>query len=1321
MKHLFTLALLALNLAAFAQVVINEGSNKNYSTVSDEDGEFPDWIEIHNAGPTAVNLLNYSLSDDPTEPTKWTFPNITLQPGEYKVVFCSGKDRKPITGFTPVLNTGNYTPIVGWNLHNLSTPMYWDDVSNLLINMCAYSNSEYTTNSVMRQSATSYPSTLFAFQDGSNAICQAQNGTTANQRPNMRFNNTTVGTGTIQNGNTDYPAPYGNWYWAAKHQMIFRASELSAAGLSAGNINTISFNVAGTDPNTLYNNIEFSMKLVSETELNSNFTPLDTNVNQHTNFRIASSGETVYLYSPSQTLLSNLTVNVSGLDHSVGSQPDASPNIALFQTATPRASNNASTSFSAYLLDPSFDVPPGLYLGAQQVTITNPNTVSSEIRYTLDGSDPTPSSALYTPGSPVSIVYAQVLKAKAFGAGYLPSNTTSSSYLIGVSHTTPILSVVTDDNNLYGPSGIFDNWQFDWEKAAHVDYFDEQQQLLFSQNAGMQIDGGAGGSRSHPQHSFRIELDDPVLGEGKVNHALIPNKPFRDEFSKLYLRNGSNQYLVLPYKDAVQVETMCGETNTYYSAWRPVTVYINGQYFGLYELREKYDTDFFEQTDGADPDSMDLLSLSYWNGSVLRAVEGSVDGFWDDVAIFNTLSATSPSYWSQADQLFDMEYYVDYIISESWMGNNDWPQNNIKIYRSNASGWRWRFCTIDLELSLQPNGWTDRYFNHIDYMLNQNPGNPYINIWLKGMQNQRFRRYFINRFADLMNTSYQFSRIGAIENEFYNLTVPEMDNEYMRWGNPNNLAQQMAQFSNNHLVLRDEMSDRTDQVRDHIESSLNLQGQVDITLAVTPAGAGKIKINTIVPQSLPWTGVYFDGNPVEITVLPNPGYQFLYWSPNSVMPTLNTNAVLDMNVGLSTTFTANFVQTGGVGAISISELNYHPDSTRDGSDWVELHNHGTAPLDLSGWRFNDGAIFNNFVFPNGTTLAPSAYLVLAEDSLLFKAEYPSVTLFGELGFGFSNSGEQLSIFDASNSPVLQMTYSDQIPWPQAADGFGRTLELANVTADPNLPGSWFHGCVGGSPGAPYSPCPEAVVFGELNYSSAISADAGDWVELFNTSNSPLNISNWKFSDNDDTHQFVIPAGTTLPAQGRLVLVVDNAKFSNRFPNVQNKLGPIGFGFSSLGEELRLYDNTGKLYNSMYYSSANPWPLSPSGGGYTLELSTPTANLCEASSWFAGCPEGSPGIAYVQPCLTGVSNSEYGGISLFPNPSDGSFQVLFDESVQGSEPFVVRVYSILGERVYEGSFNSTNIQVKLEKASGGVYLVEIMQGKQVYRSNLVIQP
>ena len=301
MTNRFFLAILVvfIEFSIFGQIVINEGSNRNYLVLPDENGDYPDWIELYNTSSDTISLLDFALTDDPLEPQKWTFPNIKMSPGEFKPVFCSTKNRKPISGFTHVLTSTDYNPIVGWNTHNFSTPFHWDGFSNVLINICAYDGAGYTQNSVFNQSSTPFASTLFSFQDGSDASCSHANGTPVNQRPNLQLNGQTIGTGTIQNSTTDYPAPYGNWYWGSRHQILVLASELSAAGLVAGDISSLAFDVANTDPAMSYDVIYFDMRLVSTNNLTNSYETVDPNNYQHTNFSISNSGEFVYLYQPS--------------------------------------------------------------------------------------------------------------------------------------------------------------------------------------------------------------------------------------------------------------------------------------------------------------------------------------------------------------------------------------------------------------------------------------------------------------------------------------------------------------------------------------------------------------------------------------------------------------------------------------------------------------------------------------------------------------------------------------------------------------------------------------------------------------------------------------------------------------------------------------------------------------------------------------------------------------------------------------------------------------------------------------------------------------
>jgi hypothetical protein len=901
----FSLIILAFGLTS--QVFINEGCNKNFQTIQDEDGDFPDWIELYNAGSQTVNLNSFSLTDNPAQAKKWEFINVSIAPGEFKTVFCSGKNRMGGIPFQFGLSQTDYNPSFGWNTHTLSTPFQWDGVSNIVLNVCSYNNAQYTENSIVRQTATPFASTLASFIDASPAACTSPAGALYNQRPNLKINNFQIGNGTIQNTNTEYPAPYGNWYWGARHQILILASELQAAGVVAGPLSTIAFDVVSTI-GELYTYVDFSITPTAMTELTGVFMP-ENGFQLHTNFKIDTQGESILLLNPDEVVISQLPVQSPVRDVSIGRFTDGT-DVLKWLTPTPAVTNNSATTYTDTLISPVFSFPSGVYASSFGVTITNPNSPSNtKLVYTLDGSTPSFNSTAYT--SPIAVNATTVLRAKVYplttDLELLPSDNTVATYLFNVSHTTPIILVTTDETNLYGANGIFDNYNSDWLKPAHAAYLSEVSghPLAFETNTAIRPDGGAGGSRSQPQHSFRLSFAHSALGEKPVEYPIIPDRPYRTTYSDVYLRNGSNQYLALPYKDASQVRMMSEGTKNYYSSYRPATVYINGQYFGLYELREKFNKEYFEIHDGADPDSIELLSLSYFYNLVLRAVEGNVGNFWNSYDSFLALNPADANYFTQADNYFDLKHYTDYIIGESWMGNVDWPGNNIKIYRSDKTQNRWRFGLIDLELSMQPNGWTSCTDNHIRYMLDRDPNIPYINIWLRSITNEVYRNYFINRYADQMNTSYKNDKIQAFEQAFFNGMFPEMPMQYARWGDPNNIQGQMDGFIQNHLTFKSELACRNNIVRSNLVSEFNLEKQITLQLSVSPDSSGTIKLNTIQPEVYPWTGIYFDGVPVTMNAIPKAGFLFSHWEPNGFI-TDTLNPVFEGNVSENTPFKAYF-------------------------------------------------------------------------------------------------------------------------------------------------------------------------------------------------------------------------------------------------------------------------------------------------------------------------------------------------------------------------------------------------------------------------------
>jgi len=1301
--------------ALSAQIVINEGSNKNASTLLDEDGELNDWIELYNAGTEAIDLAGYSLTDDASNANQWVFSNYILEPGQHLLLFLSGKNRFASPASVSFHTSNSFVPQIGWNNHAAQQSFEWDGVSNLVLNTCSYWSGGYTSNSIFNQTATDYIASVSSFVDGGDYACGSQFGEVSNLRPVLRINDIVVGENNAQNCNTCYPAPYGNWYFSSRMQTIYRADDLLAAGLTAGPIDSLAFDVAYTDP-AYYDYVSIQLTTTSDAELSNEYINTAGSF-FHTNFGISAGGETIYLYNSTGELASEFLVDLQSLNSSSGLYPDGSALTVLFADPTPGATNNNSEPADGYTLQPAFSVDPGFYMNSQAVQILNPNGPQSTVRYTIDGSEPQSNSILYT-GDPILLESTTVLKARVFEVNQIPGLSAVGTYFIGVDHVTPILSISTNNNNLYGPEGMFDNPYSDWLKSGFVEYFDSTSQhtLLMSQYTGMIMDGGLGGSRTQPQRSFRLKLADGIFGEGPMQHQVIPTIPYRSQYSDFYLRNGSNQYLALPYKDAAQVRMMSEGTHNYFSAWRPVTVYINGQYHGLYELREKFNSEKFEILDNAEEANMDLLSLSAYYGGILRGIEGDPQHYWDDWNTISQMDATTPSYIENVGQYFDLENYTDYFIGESFMSNVDWPWNNIKIYRSNATDFKWRFALQDLELGLAPNSWTDCSTNHIEWLMGNTNGNPFTTPWYNMMQHQAYRLHFINRFADLLNTSYRAQRLLDIEQYHYDLTLPEMPAYYARWADPNNVEGYVQWFNDNHSIFREQLACRGAQVRNHIQNQFGFASQQEITLAVYPPEAGRIQINTIIPDELPWNGIYFNGAPVTLTAIANPGYVFNYWLSDTLLQSPWHNDTLLLNLSFDDTITAHFLGIAQPLEIDISEINYNDDETQTAGDWIELRNTGNGTVNLTGWSISNEVNTPRFEFPAATVLTPNQFLVIARDLEAFQSIHPDVeNVIGNFDFSLPASGGTIRLLDHRDSIIREVHYLDESPWPLVADGGGRTLEYRADALAPSQPDNWFAGCMFGSPGIAYQPCVNEIVVSEINYASIPSANSGDWFEIRNIGNETRDVSGWKLRDDGWNTALTLPAGSVLTPGASLVICASITQFDAVHSAVENRFGDMPFGLSSEGELIRIYDEQDKLNFSVYYQTESPWPLEANEGGYTLEWNPEANDINSSEAWFAGCVLGSPGTVYAPCDTTFVQNpSLQQKLSVYPNPASGSFFVQLPTSKDCS----LKLINMNGAIVLEQQLSHTSFaRIACNQLSSGIYILQITQADQQWNQRI----
>jgi hypothetical protein len=995
-----------------------------------------------------------------------------------------------------------------------------------------------------------------------------------------------------------------------------------------------------------------------------------------------------------------------------GKVVDGGSQSATFNVPTPNASNNTSIGYDGYENQATITNTGGVFQGPILANIVNNSVANGELRYTLTGVNPSANSPLVA--GPILLSTNCVLKVRCFpvGTNLLPSLVSTETFLFQEDFTLPIISLTIDSVDLYGGNGIFDNWWTDWKKPCVVEYFDANGIKKFETRASVKPDGGAGGSRSNPQHSVTIEPAHSLYGEGvPVHYPIIPQKPYIEDYYALYIRNGSNFWNAYPQRDATLCRIMA-KTNVNSQAYTPANVFLNGQYFGVYEVREKANEGYFKNNYNNDMDSLDLLSVSYFYGAgVIRIVKGSDTSFYSMRDYITTADAASPTYFNESNKKLDLYNFTDYIAGENWYANADWIYNNMKMARMRTTDNKWRFYLQDLEWGL--GGWTDYNTNMFDWFRNNQQPNPFWQIYDALVQNTEFKNYFVNRYADLMNFTFQSNKYTPIIDSMYNELLPDMPRHFQLW--TGDVAGGMANFAYWRDVHIAQFNNRNAVVRDQMVTEFNLVKKVNVSLDVFPAGAGYIKISTIVPETLPWTGVYFDGVPVKITAIANPGYTFQNWVQNMTLPAGSLlQSSITQNIDQNDLFKAVFIGSPEEPSLTISEINYNPDATVDGGNWIELHNFGTTAMDLTAWHIQTKNHYDKFSFEDQTIIPPNGYLVVCENMALFNSMYPQVqNVVGGTGFVWSNKYDSIRIFNPFDSMALVAVYSDEAPYPKCADGWGRTLENKHTSISLLDENSWFCGCIGGSPGKAYEECEEPIYVSEFSYNNTNQIyNAGDWIELYNNTSSDINLLGYVFKDSKNDHEYIFPAINLAP-DAFLVVGNDLTAFNLRNPLVQNVIGQFDFGLSPK-DGIRLYDNNGILISSFNYDTIAPWSTIPSFQDFTNEYNFYDGylNPNNGLSWFIGCEGGSPGTKFL-PCPV-LPDGEFA--YLYPNPSSSNITITINNTASGVGLTELEIYNLNGQLVYKQILDKVqesvmSAEIDVAHFLQGVYYVKIIQADQ----------
>jgi len=525
------------------------------------------------------------------------------------------------------------------------------------------------------------------------------------------------------------------------------------------------------------------------------------------------------------------------------------------------------------------------------------------------------------------------------------------------------------------------------------------------------------------------------------------------EFEAITLRNSGNDWEYTMLRDGLMTG-LVEEEDIEIQAFRPSIVYLNGIYWGIHNIREKSNEHFIEANTGVDSDNIDLLE---WFGGV---VHGDQHHFFEMIEFMETHAMSMDASYEYIKTQIDIENFITYQATQIFIDNRDWPGNNIKYWRPRTETGKWRWILYDTDFGFGIFESDAASFNTLEYATEANgpdwPNPPWSTFMLRRLlENDQFKHDFINRFCDMLNTVFQPTVIQDQLAEKVELINDEIVEHYQRWNNYSNWYS-LIQIMENFAIQRQSY------MRSHLQSYFQLTGMNTISLNVIPVNSGKIRINATVLDEFPWQGDYFSDIPLQLTAVPEPGYQFVGWE--GLVSSIET---ITISLTQAQLINAIFEPINEESSpVVINEINYNSSQYFDVEDWVEILNRTDATIDISGWLIKDEDDTHMYEIPENTALESGCFLVICKNMESFQELFPDIdNCIGNMDFGFSSNGETIRLFDENENLIDFVPYNSEGDWPDEPDGNGATLELINPDYDNAIPQNWTASDGNGTPGS----------------------------------------------------------------------------------------------------------------------------------------------------------------------------------------------------------------------------------------------------------------
>ena len=790
---------------------INEFMASNATTICDSFGSYSDWIELYNSTDTDMDISGFGISDNLSQPMKYRFPDgTTIAAKGYLVVFCSGNEG--------MQNGELHAP---FGLRSYGEDVVIANRAGRIIDSYSFKNQE-TDVSVAR------------IPDGAGEL-------QPNSQPSPGYPNTGAGYSAFDAANR---LPLGGVYisefggstgsvasdWVELHNSTGSAVSLAGYGISNNPKNPAKW----VFPDISIEPGEYLLLYATGSADKAQ------KKNLKLNFNISSTGEALFFFDPNGKLIDKLSAGRMKSGQSYGR--DGSDNRFYYAEPTPGAQNGKGYEGITQL--PAFSVTPGIYDNAVTVAITAGE--GETIRYTTDCTTPNASSEVYS--GELSISKNSVIRAAAFRDGYLSGDVATATYLFrsdGVNHALPVVTLVTAPDNLWNSkTGIYATGdQFDpdaasyadtlksatyyqakfateeqvdtiWEKPAAFSLFDDNGRQVFTQNVGIRIAGSFG--RGRAQKGFNV-IARKEYGKGSMEYPFFQNRPYT-EYKAVVLRAGAQDQNRSKIRDELASGLLEGtDINILYQAYRPTVLYLNGEYWGVYFMKEKRNRFFVAQHENTENN----VDLAIGKGFKQRSYGDNSD--WVSLYEYATShDLSSADAYNYVAERMDVDSFRDYMIAEIYNGNTD--TYNFQYYR--LKGGKWKFIFYDFCWGFQSPG-----HETLAFRMGKTPSDVCsAKLFAAMLQNKGWRDSFCRRFGELLNTAFAPERVSALIEELYGYVEPEIKRErekfnkdtFMGVKQPNTNLGTYEGFQSEISKLKDFAQRRPEELKRQLQSNLGL-------------------------------------------------------------------------------------------------------------------------------------------------------------------------------------------------------------------------------------------------------------------------------------------------------------------------------------------------------------------------------------------------------------------------------------------------------------------------------------------------------------------